>query len=352
MTARYSKDRIRSIVVVFPSRIGNTIQAMPFLRALRKHFSESWITLLVKQPQADLLRNHGTYDELMVFRKNSLWEVMRTARILRRRRYDLLIDLGGLLKGGLITLLSGARRKLGYNYGDSMDGNWVATNQKIPPLRVSNNIDRYLAFARHLGIPESDRVYGLEVQPEDRKRAHEILRSQGVALDRPMAGLILDSARRRKLWQGKLFLTVAQELAADGYQVLIISNHPEDVLQNGTLPDSCFDFTQKLNLRTLPPTFQKCAFVVGSDTGPLHVASASGTRTYALFGPTNYRRYMPMTPGSVVIQRNRGMRCLRRSRRIPCIYCIFREACMEKIQPEHVLEAIRRRHPGPGQNSR
>lgn len=343
----YPRPLIRSIVVVFPSRIGNTIQAMPFFRALRRHFSRSWITLLVKRPQADLLRHHGTYDELIVFRSNTPWEVIRCARILRKRRYDLLIDLGGLLKGGLVTLLSGAKRKLGYNYGDSMDGNWVATNQKIPPLRVRNNIDRYLAFARHLGIPESDRVFGLNVQPDDRDLAEGILRAEGVDPDGPMAGLILDSSRRRKLWQGELFLDLARGLADDGYQVLIISNHEEEVLRAGGLPASCYDFTRKLDLRTLPPVFGRCAFVVGSDTGPLHVASASGTRTYALFGPTDYRRYMPLTPGTVVIQRSRGLHCLRRSRRIPCL----RHICMENIRPEHVLGAIRRREPPPGEKS-
>ncbi|MCZ6601816.1 MAG: glycosyltransferase family 9 protein [Planctomycetota bacterium] len=345
MANRYSKSRIRSIVVVFPSRIGNTIQAMPFLRATRKHYSESWITLLVKKPQADLLRHHGTYDDLIVFRRNTIWEIIRVSWILRRRRYDLLIDLGGLVKGGLVTVLSGAKRKLGYNYGDSMDGTWVATNQKIPPLMVrhrpKNNVDRYLAFARHLGVPVSDRVYGLEGQPEDRDEAYRILRAGGVDLDRPMVGLILDSARRRKLWQGKLFMEVAKRLSEDGYQVLIISNHPERVLQNGSLPPSCFDFTQKLNLRTLPPTFQKCSFVVGADTGPLHLAGASGTRAFALFGPTNYLRYMPMAPGTVVIQRNRGLHCLRRSRRIPCL----RHVCMENIRPEDVLDAIHRHSP-------
>lgn len=343
----YPKSRIRSIVVVFPSRIGNTIQAMPFLRALRGHFSESWITLIVKRPQADLLRNHGTYDDLIVFRRNTPIEVIRCARILRKRGYDLLIDLGGLLKGGLVTLLSGAKRKLGYNYGDSMDGNWVASNQKIPPLRVSNNIDRYLAFARHLGAPESDRVFGLEVQAEERDLALGILRAEGVDPEGPMAGLILDSSRRRKLWQGELFLEVARGLARDGYQVLVISNHEEEVLRDGSLPPSCFDFTRKLNLRTLPTVFGRCDFVVGSDTGPLHVASASGTRTYALFGPTDYRRYMPLTPGTVVIQRNRGLHCLKRSRRIPCL----RHVCMENIRPEHVLDAIRRRETPPGENS-
>lgn len=341
MGPRYPKSLIRSIVVVFPSRIGNTIQAMPFFRAIRGHFPEAWITLLVKQPQADLLRHHGTYDELIVFRRNSPWEILRVAWILRRRRYDLLIDLGGLLKGGLISLFSGARRRLGYNYGDSVDGNWVASNQKIPPLRVWNNIDRYLAFARHLGVENPERAYGLEVQPEDHERAEELLREAGVDLRRPMAGLILDSSRRRKLWQGKLFLELGRGIAAAGYQVLVISNHPEEVLQNDGLPPACFDFTQKLNLRTLPPVFRRCAFVVGSDTGPLHVASASGTRTYALFGPTDYRRYMPLTPGTVVIQRNRGLHCLRRSRRIPCL----RHRCMENIRPEHVMGAILRREP-------
>ena len=343
MRHRYPRSRIRSIAIVFPSRIGNTIQAMPFFRALRKHFSESWITLVVKKPQADLLRHHPTYDDLIVYRRNVPWEVFRVGWILRRRRYDLLIDLGGLLKGGLITLLSGAGRRLGYNFGDSMDGNWVATNQKIPPLRVSNNIDRYLSFAEHLGVKVEDRKFGLTIRPDARKDADQILRETGVDLRRPICGLILDSSRIRKLWPASKFLELGRRLAGDGHQVLFISNHPEKDLQKEPLPPSTFDCTQKLNLRTLPPTFQRCTFVVGADTGPLHVASASGTRTYALFGPTDYRRYMPLTPGSCVIQRNRGMHCLTRSRRIPCL----RHRCMENILPEHVFDAIRRREPSP-----
>ena len=345
MGARYPRSKIRSVAVVFPSRIGNTVQAMPFFRTLRKHLPDARITLVVKPAQADLLRRHGTYDELLVFRKNSIGEVLRIARILRRRRYDLSIDLGGLLKGALITLLSGARRKLGYNYGDSMDGAWVATNQKIPPLRVRNNIDRYLAFTRHLGAVERDRVFGLDVLPEERERARRIVRDAGVDLERPIAGLILDSSRKRKLWPGEDWIDLARLLAAEGYQVLLISNHREEVLEGSGVPTGCFDLCEKLNLVTLPPAFQMCAFVVGSDTGPLHVASASGARTYALFGPTDHRRYMPLTTGSCVIQRNRGLGCRRLSRRLPCARCIFRTRCMSLIRPEEVMAVIRRREP-------
>jgi heptosyltransferase-1 len=348
MGHRYSPSHLRSIVVVFPSRIGNTIQAMPFLRALRSHFSRSWITLIVKKPQADLLRHHGTYDDLVVIRGNSALEIIRVASIIRRRRYDLSIDLGGLLKGGLITFLGGARRRLGYNFGDSMDGVWVASNQKIPPLRVRNNIDRYLAFSRHLGAIEKDRQYGLEVLPEEREAAHRILRDRGVDLDLPACGLILDSSRVRKLWPGEDWMKLGRLLAGVGYQVLLISNHPEEVVVNGNLPEGCFDLCTMLNLITLPPAFQACDFIVGSDTGPLHVASASGARTYALFGPTDYRRYMPMTPGSCVIQRNRALGCLRRSRRIPCLRCAMGRGCMRRIRPEDVFESIRRRERLPG----
>ena len=345
MGAVYPKSKIRSIAVIFPSRIGNTIQAMPFLRTMRSHFSGAWITLVVKRPQADLLRHHGTYDELLVFRKNSIGEILRVARMLRRGRYDLSIDLGGLLKGALVNLLCGARRRLGYNYGDTMDGAWVASNQKIPPLQVQNNIDRYLSFARHLGAVPKDREYGLDVLPEERALAMSILEEAGVDLDGPMCGLILDSSRVRKLWEGDLWLELGRMLGEDGWQVLLISNHPEKVVRRGALPTGNFDLCEKLNLVTLPPAFQKCAFVIGSDTGPLHVASAAGARTYALFGPTNYNRYMPLTPGSCVIQRNQGLTCTRLSRRNPC--WTWRHVCMNRIRPEAVRETVREREGAP-----
>ena len=150
-----------NILIVKLSAIGDVIHTLPALAALRRCYPDADITWVVEEAAADLLTGHPDLDRVLVFRRKTWMRDLRRGRIaaplremhaflreLRSRPYDLVIDFHGLFKSAVIVLLSGGKRKLGY---DSMqEGSGLFYNEKIPEAMEKHAVDRYLDFVRYL----------------------------------------------------------------------------------------------------------------------------------------------------------------------------------------------------------
>jgi 3-deoxy-D-manno-octulosonic-acid transferase/heptosyltransferase-1 len=132
-----------NILIVKLSAIGDVIHTLPSLAALRRCYPDADITWVVEEEAADLLDDHPDLNRVIVSgRKRWLNELRRgqiTApfremlsflRDLRRHPYDLVIDFHGLFKSAVIVLLSGGKRKLGYDSLQELSG--LFYNEKIP----------------------------------------------------------------------------------------------------------------------------------------------------------------------------------------------------------------------------
>jgi len=150
-----------NILIVKLSAIGDVIHTLPALAELRQRYPDADITWVVEEAAADLLTDHPHLDRVLISRRKTwlknlrqgqlsapLREMRAFLRELRDRPYDLVIDFHGLFKSAVIVLLSGGKRKLGY---DSMqEGSGLFYNEKIPEVMGKHAVDRYLDFVRHL----------------------------------------------------------------------------------------------------------------------------------------------------------------------------------------------------------
>ncbi|MEW6335105.1 MAG: glycosyltransferase family 9 protein [Thermodesulfobacteriota bacterium] len=187
-----------NILIVKLSAIGDVIHTLPALAALRRRYPDAHITWVVEEAAADLLADHPDLDRVLISRRKTWIRALRRGRIaaplremraflraLRSRPYDLVIDFHGLFKSAVVVLLSGGRRKLGY---DSMqEGSGLFYGEKIPEAMEKHAVDRYLDFVRYLagnGIEPSS----LTGSPEFKIAAlEEGLRQWTVLLDETFA---------------------------------------------------------------------------------------------------------------------------------------------------------------------
>src|SRR5947209_18480426 len=111
----------RRLALIKPSALGDIVHALPVLSALRRRFPAAHITWVVNRTYEPLLRGHPDLDATLAFDRGSArrgWYasalmVLRFARRLRAGRFDLVIDLQGLLRTGLMTAATGATRRVG-----------------------------------------------------------------------------------------------------------------------------------------------------------------------------------------------------------------------------------------------
>ncbi|VVM06885.1 heptosyltransferase I [Methylacidimicrobium cyclopophantes] len=273
---RGSDPSPRKILILKFSSLGDVVQALPVAAGLRRRWPSAEIHWMAFEPYRDLLTNHPAIDRFLEFprrratRLELLRDLARCLRFVRRERYDLLLDLQGLLRSGLFCLLSGSKRRIGPWNG--REGSILVYRERVMPPPPPAQ-ERYLAFLRHLGIPAGPPDYGLcagalEI-PGLRKGSYVVLH--------PYARW------KTKLWPWRHYAELVRSLPHLSFVVMGMG--PWFPLEEKNVTD----LRGPLPIDRMMALLGNAAAVVGPDSGPAHLAAALGVSTLILFGPTDWR---------------------------------------------------------------
>jgi heptosyltransferase-2 len=291
MTHRQLKvplEALRRILVIRLSSIGDILLTTPVLRLLREHCPEAQVDFLVKAAYQDLVRAHPGVDRLVLFDdRQTLWQ---TLRILRRTRYDMVLDLHRTLRSRLLYGGLSARHKLAYGKRTlrrallvHLGWNTLQAMTSVPEL--------YAIPLRRLGITEAlpDMEMHLEPGGQEAMRAY-LARVFPDGLRRPLLALAPGARWPTKRWPVERFATVAQALAEAHRAAVVILGGDEDVSLAQELCRSLsvpvLDSTGKLSLMQTAALLQQCRLLLSNDSGLMHMATALKVPVIAVFGPT------------------------------------------------------------------
>ncbi|MBN1382088.1 MAG: glycosyltransferase family 9 protein [Deltaproteobacteria bacterium] len=335
-----------NILIVKLSAIGDVIHTLPSLTALRKLYPEAHITWIIEEASADLIQNHPHLDHIIVSgRKRWIKEIKtgRPARPLkeirafiqdiRQQKYDLVIDFHGLLKSAVIVWLSGGKRKLGYASMQELSGLFL--NEKIPEDMSKHAVDRYLDFPRHLGAVIKGIEFLIPITDTNKSKVDALLMENGIGEAEAFAAVNPTALWETKLWDDDQFARLCDRLIAEtGMKVLFTDAGPEKIEAIQTrMKQPAVNLGGRTSLRDLAYLYRRAAFLITTDSGPMHLAAAMGTPVCALFGPTDPKRTGPYGDGHVVIQKN--MSCS------PCFKRVCPDrTCMREITAAEVYKRI------------
>ncbi|MDR2366503.1 MAG: glycosyltransferase family 9 protein [Deltaproteobacteria bacterium] len=329
----------KRILVIKMSAMGDIIHALPSLAALREIFPESRISWLVEPQFADLLPGPPYVDDLVIFYKNDLkkkslgdkikylWQLRKE---LHAREFDLVIDLQGLMKSALISVLSGCRRRIGY--WELREGSSLVTKAIKGPNAKGHIIERYLDVIRYLGPTTAQVRYPLPDFTGPREKMAQNLR--GLGIEGPLALIFPGASWETKRWPPGKYAALSKKLAADGLTVAVGGGPGDSALAQEVIalsrPVGLTDLTGKTGLTDLMALVSLASLALGSDSGPLHMATATGTPTVSLFGPNDGNRTGTYGPLSRNI-----------SSPAPCSPCFKRKCpksfiCMDMIGVDQV----------------
>lgn len=302
----------RRIALIKPSALGDVVHAMPVLNALRQRFPSAKISWVVNRSYESLLTGHPALDETLPFDRQALKKGMRStvtgisrfASQLRRRRFDLVIDLQGLLRSGLMTAATGAARRVGL--GTAREGShWFYTDVIPTPLaKEQHAIDRYWLVAEALGVGHVTKHFDVPVADMARAWAAEQLK----AYPRPWLVFGVGARWITKRWPPESFAVLARRSQDRfGGTVLFIGAPDETPLAQqvaSLLNGPCRDYTGKTTLPQLAALLERADVMVGNDTGPLHLAAALGRPCVAPYTCTQIRRHGPYGPQHRAVETN------------------------------------------------
>ncbi len=310
------------LLVIRLGAVGDVIRTLPALHRIRTAFPGIHVAWIVEDLSRDLLVGHPEVDEVIRFpRQEFRKSIVRPGRLLagiealsralRDRSFSVGIDFQGSFKSGLVALLSGARRRVGFAPGHTRELSFLFTNEWVrPPERHMNRVARNLHLAEVLGATAGEVTVILPENPEEGRQAEAALRELA-PVGAPVVVLCpLTSRRQRwKRWPAESYVSLATQIRQSGAIPLVVWGPGEEDAARSIVARSgrAAVLAPPTGLRLLGAILRRAALFVGGDTGPMHLAWGVGCPVVALFGPTDPRLNAPLGPRHVVLKNGPSM---------------------------------------------
>jgi lipopolysaccharide heptosyltransferase II len=347
------------ILLVRLREIGDVVFTTPAIRAIRQEFPHALLTYIV-EPGASpvVIRNPHLHEIIVAPRARGLRGVLgdlALGRRLRMARFDVAIDFHGGPRASLLTWLSGAPRRVGYEIAGR---SWMYTQRIARPkqLRPRHSVENQWDLLAALGIPPPDRSRDAVEMPPDTEVALHVddrLRRAGFAVGDRLIVIHVSAGNPFRRWPAAYFVDLVVRLvgANAAHRVLVTAGPSERDAANQVIADartrlgdgcarqvlSCGEYS----LTELRAVLDRAALYVGGDSGPLHIAATTKVPIVGLYGPTLPIRSAPWRDGALVTESvDAG--------ELPCRPCDQRVCapgdfrCLTAITPTQVFEAAAR----------
>lgn len=297
-----SKDELSSldlagkrIGVVMMSAIGDSVHAMSVVTALKRHYPSAHLTWILQPGPATLVRGHRSVDEIIEFNPyGGLGSFLELRRHLAAHPFDLVIDLQDAFKAGLVTLLTRAPIKLGFDRSRARDLNWLFTTHRIPPRPPQHVQAQYFEFLEYLGIPHEPVDWGIGPWPEEREWQEKFFQE----FDRPVVALNIATTSTDRDWIPERWARLIDILVERyGLQpVLVGGRSPRELEYELAITRAArYEPFSALGsgLRRLVGILDGAALVIALDSAPLHISVAVGTPVISLMSNAHPGRTGP-----------------------------------------------------------
>jgi lipopolysaccharide heptosyltransferase I len=292
----------RRVAIIKPSALGDIVHSLPVLTALRARFPAARITWIVNSAYEALLTGHPDLTDTLPFDRGAFRGVrgaITTALTfplkLLRGRYDLVIDMQGLFRSGLMALATGAPHRVGF--AGAREGSRYAYTHKIqaPALDAAHAVDRMWCIAEAFGVGHLPKVFRVPLQPSEVNAAQ----SELAALPRPLIAVAAGAKWLTKRWPAAHFAELLNRADAHFGGSCVFLGAGEDVALSrevaSKLRGPALDLTGKTSLPRLAALLSLADVMLGNDTGPLHLAAALGKPCVAPYLCTRVGLHGPYT---------------------------------------------------------
>jgi lipopolysaccharide heptosyltransferase II len=288
------------------SAVGDVVRTLPSLAVLRKNFPSASITWMVEEKASDILLGQPDLNEVIVFpraawvqslAKGRWWSLSREVtgfiKRLRQKRFDVIFDFHGVLKSGLISMLSGSGIRVGFEKGFCKEMNYLFNNWRVtPPHNRMSRFERNCRLLEGIGLSTENSAFRLSIPPEDLGYIEGFLKQHDLLAKYPLVALNPGTSEKAiyKRWFPESYARLADRLVKEIGARVILTWGPgerETAERVQSLMKAPCVVSCPANLKQLSSIYQHCHLYVGGDTGPMHIASLMGVPVVAIYGPTD-----------------------------------------------------------------
>jgi ADP-heptose:LPS heptosyltransferase len=331
------KNKIKRILIIKFRGLGDILLSEPSFRAVKESFPDAKVTLLINKEGYDIISGLNLVDEIICFDKKNiknLWDDIRFINEIRKKKFDLVIDLFGNPRSAILSFLSGAKYRVGLTYRFRK----YFYNIKVDGFKeVIYNVDANLEVVKKIGAYTENK--SLEIfLPKDAIEYIENFLKEKTLLNSCLIGVNPFGNWFTKRWGNDKFIELSERLIRDGFNVIFIWGP----FEKDELDSIVCKMKNKpiiappTNLKQISALIKRLNLLVTNDTLAKHIAVAVGTPTVTIFGATNKNAWTPPNnPKHIAISAN-----------LPCQPCEKIKCehfkCMDAISVEEVYREVMR----------
>lgn len=335
---------MQNILVSTPNWLGDVIFSMPVFQAIKENYPGSRLTAFCVPRVKDVLSLCQYVDDTIVYDEDGqdrpLFAKMAMVPGLAKRQFDVALVLRPSLSRSLIFALSGIPRRIGFT--SKAHSLFLTSSLAMDGNDQIHRSDVYLRLVEAQGLKVRSHFPVLLISEELRGRSAALLNARGLRSNEPYAVLNAGGNWDLKQWPWRSFAELTGRISREMGVRVVLPGSPKDQERVERIAEhsgvSPVRIAGDTDLCLLAAVMAGAEFVVSSDSGPLHLAAAVGSKTIGIFGPTRPGITGPRGKGTALVV-EKDVRC----NRAPCYYLECPDnRCMKSVSVEDVFEAVKK----------
>lgn len=313
---------------------------LPLVRTLQKSFPHVEITWCIGKPFYPLLKEMKGIHFIPIHPFTSLTQFLQEKQKIPKKRFDYLLAMEASPRAHLLYPFIRAKKKIGYDKERRKDIHRLLIDESIEPAQ-EHLLETFLRFGKHIGATNISLDSSIPLVPNDYKLFEQCLKSVPYYIINPC------SRTPHKNWPLSRYVEVAEAVyAATGY-TLVLTGCAKDqkaaLTLKSTISAPLIDLVGRTSLREFAAILSKAKFLISSETGPVHLASALKTPVITLFAATCPSQNAPYFSQSTLINKypeacHRFATKRQQKQKAPSL--IRHPEAMQLIHPQDVIASI------------
>lgn len=338
---------MKKILVVRYRFIGDMILTIPFLRNLRYLYPDAQIDMLVSPNSGEVIEDCPYVNNFIYFdttrkhkyengkgKKKSFWYYVKE---LRQQKYDKAYVLKRSLSSALLCFFAGIKERVGYD----TEGRSFLLTKKVKYDNKKHESLCFLDVLKSEGKEVKDFYLENWINVENEKNVDKLFKEFDLNNDLKKVVVHATATNVGKIWGINNFARIIEYLSNEkNAQVIFIgASSDKEVYEKinyiQDLKIKPINLCGKVSIKDSLALLNKVDFIIGNDSGNLHMAASVGTKVIGLYGPMPFEKWKALGDGNILIHAD--LDCM------PCGLkgkCENNHACMKAIKVETVKKAV------------
>ena len=317
----FTSELPKKILFIQLSALGDTILAIPTVRAIRQYFPQAEITFLASPTNLTYLQHCPYIDRQIEFR----YPLHQMIRRIRKDRFDCVIDLEHWSRfSAILAYTTGALHLMGFNAAHQY--RHYLFSDIVQHIPGKHEVLNFLSIAQLMGCDTEDISLAVWIDETEREWCRNLLAQEHIIPSDMLIVLHPEAGRRgepRRRWLLDHYVELIDTLTVRYDAQIVLTGAPDEVGVTEWIVErtkcKVVNLSGKTKVNQLAAVFDRADLVISGNCGPMHLAAATGTPVIAIHGPTNSDQWGPWSEKSTCLEAT-----------LPCSPCLnlgFEYAC-------------------------